>query len=96
MAKSKKYNTKSVGTIWLNENKETKEMFTTVQLVSQFDDKGKPNKYCKVILFGQDLETGKLYNIKKFKTFENDKHDNIIADIAIELNDEEFAVEVVD
>lgn len=87
----KEYDSKTVGTVWFNENKKTGEMFTTVNLVQPEDDKGVVNKYCKGKIYFEDAESGKVYEIHKFKTFSNDKHENILADLCVELNDEEYS-----
>ena len=92
----KEYNTKTVGTIWFNENKKTGDMFTSVSLVESVDDKGKENKYFKGTLFFQDEESGSLYKVNKFKCFENNNHDKILADLCVELNDEEYSQLVTD
>lgn len=89
----KEYNSKTVGTVWMNEKKNG-DLFTTVDLVAPFNDNGKPNKYCKGKLFFEDATSGKVYEIHQFKTFDNDKHENILADLCVELNDEEYSTEV--
>lgn len=96
MGKKKEYATRTVGTIWINTNKKTKEEFVSVSLVEPKDEKGKENKYFKGTLFFQDEESGSLYKINKFKTFENDNHDAILANLCVELNDEDYAELVTD
>lgn len=87
----KEYNTKSVGTIWMGTSKKGND-YVSVPIVQETDDKGKENKYFKGNLYFEDAETGKVYKVNQFKTFINDgsKHENILADLCVELNDEDF------
>jgi len=87
MAKKNKYKTKTIGTIWLNKDEES----VSIQLVGPEDQKGNENKYFKGTLFFQDEESGSLYKINKLKTFDNDNHDRILADLCVELNDEDYS-----
>lgn len=92
----KEYNTKTVASVWMNTNKKTQEDFVSVNMVEETDRKGKPNKYYGGDLFFQDAESGNLYKINKFKSFESDGHENILANICVELNDEEYSSLVTD
>lgn len=86
----KEYNTKTIGTIWLNTNKQTQEDFVSIQLIASDD------KYNKGTLFFQDAESGGLFEIKQLKVFENNNHDAILGNICVELSDEKFSAPVTE
>jgi len=96
MAKKKTYNSKNIASVWMNTNKKTGEDFVSVNLVDEVDKNGKENKYFAGNLFFQDAESGSLYKINKLKTFENDNHESILANICVELDDEEYSELVTD